>query len=787
MNNRTLEKLEYSKIIAQLADCTMSNLGRELAENLLPTTEEAEIRRRQQETQEARELLRVYPDLPWSGLKDPRQAVGRAKRGAVLAPEELLAVADSMRASRRLKRFFAELKEHYPLLQEYAANLASFKPVEDAIYRAILPGGEVADEASPRLAALRRQIRSHSVRVKEKLEQIIRSPEWQKMLQDPIVTQRGDRYVVPVKNEYRGQFPGLIHDQSGSGATLFIEPMAVVEINNDLKRLKAEEEEEIERILQELTARVVAEIDQLELAVEALAHLDFALAKGTLSQRWDGVGPKLNRDGYIYIKGGRHPLIKGRVVPVTIWLGRDFTTLIITGPNTGGKTVTLKTVGLFVILAQAGLHLPAELGTEIGLYQQIFCDIGDEQSIEQSLSTFSSHMTNIISILAEADRDSLVLLDELGAGTDPAEGAALAQAILEELHRRGAKTIATTHYSQLKTFAFSQPGIENASVEFDVNTLQPTYRLLIGQPGSSNALQIAARLGLAPELVERARSFMSKAETEMADLIQSLEASQRAAEAERQEAERLRRESERLRQEYAQLKEKLEAQRERILARAREEAWAEVKKARQEAENIVAELKARLAEAPSAQTLQAAYDARSRLRKLQADKAVTPTTPSVAAGGRPPRELEVGDRVKVLSLNQEGTVVGGIKPGVSAVVQVGALKMTVRWEDLRLRAGSDPEAGQVQGAGSLMSAKTAAIKRELDLRGMTVDEALYELEKYLDNALVAGLNQVYVIHGKGTGALRKAITQALKEHPRVKNYRHGAANEGGIGVTVVEL
>ncbi len=781
-----LKRLEYDKVIEMLVDCAGSMLGKEIAAQLNPSTDLETVKQRQEETKEAKEILRFYPDLPLGGIRDIRGILRKVEIGGILEPTELLEVADTVLASRRLKTFLLEAKGTYPVLKDLAASLGMFRQLEDQVARCIMGGGEVAGHASDKLASLRTQIKTNQNRVKDRLDHVLRSSEYQKMLQENIITMRGDRYVVPVKHEYRGQFAGIIHDQSASGATLYIEPIAVVEINNELRRLLVAEKQEIVRILAQLTNLVKANLEEIKETTQLLGQLDFIFAKAFLSQRMDAVEPRLNQWGNLNIIKGRHPLLKGDVVPVSIHLGKEFDILIITGPNTGGKTVTLKTVGLFSLMAQAGLQVPAEVGTELTVFSQVFSDIGDEQSIEQSLSTFSSHMTNIISILERADASSLVLMDELGSGTDPTEGAALAMAILDEFHSRGTKVIATTHYSELKTFAYRQERMENASVEFNIETLRPTYRLLIGQPGRSNAFEISARLGLPRTIVDHAKSHLSQEAVEVADLIENLEANQRAAEREKEEAYRLRDEVARLKKEYQGLKEELENKKARILEKANEEAYRIIREARHETDGVIKDLKEAMAAEGEKGKLLAMQEAREKLKLLHGKAAQRTENQAKNAPGQVPREVKLGQEVFIPKLNQKGHVTS--KPGENGEVQVqvGIMKINVALEDLRTVA-QETKAVEKTGAGRLMMNKSANIAKEIDLRGLTVDEATLEVEKYLDDAYLAGLPQVYLIHGKGTGTLREAIKDLLSKYPHVKSSRMGGHGEGGTGVTVVEL
>ncbi|ABO50166.1 DNA mismatch repair protein, MutS family [Desulforamulus reducens MI-1] len=779
---RTIKRLEFDKVLERLASHAQSELGKQRVEELKPSTNMEDIKRWQAETSEGRELLRLDPLAELAGWHDIRQALTRASRYAVLSAEELFAVGETLAASRQIKKFFSEKTDRYPLLSELAESLTNQAQLEKNILQAVLPGGEIADDASPELLQIRRGIQRSQNRIRERMENIIRSSDNQKYLQDPIITIRNDRYVVPVKQEYRNQIPGIVHDQSASGATLFVEPMAVVEANNEVRQLVAAEKQEIQRILGQLSQEVSGVHEDISIALETLGDLDFIMAKARYSLKLNAWSPKILAGPMIDIKKGRHPLLPGDAVPATISLGKAFKTLVITGPNTGGKTVTLKTVGLFSLMTQAGLHIPAEAGTEMGVFKQVFADIGDEQSIEQSLSTFSSHMTNLVRILDRAGEGSLVLMDELGAGTDPTEGAALARAILEELHQRGACTLATTHYSELKNYAYATPGVENASVEFDVETLRPTYRLLIGRPGRSNAFEISARLGLRREIIESARGFLTTEQVEVAELISRLEKTQQAAEKDRQEAALLRRESEQLKERYHALEQDLRAKKEAILVKAHEEASRMVRQARLEAEDTVKELRSRLAEESAKNREQAIHHARNKLQQVTSK--VAAKTPKRTADGEIPRQVKPGEEVFLPKYNQKAYVVG--VSGNNVQVQVGIMKMSVPMQELRTVKEVKVTSGQSK-VGQVLMDKAQHIGTSLDLRGMTADEAMLEIEKYLDDAFLAGLSSVTLVHGKGTGALRTSVQRELKNHPRVKTFRLGEAGEGGSGATVVTL
>ncbi|MBS4025007.1 MAG: endonuclease MutS2 [Clostridia bacterium] len=785
MNNKILSKLEFDKIINRLTRCCASNIGKELAEQLKPTAKLETVKIWLEQTSEAKEIWRTSPMIPLAGIKDIGPYLQQVKKGGILTASMLFEVGETMSTAQQLRQFVEKLNLKFQQVRNLGLGLVGVPRLIQEINRSILPEGEVADAASVELRQIRSGMRSKQGQVKDKLDSIIRSTTLQKYLQEPIVTIRNQRYVVPVKIEYKQQVPGILHDQSASGATLFIEPMAVVELNNDLRRLEVREEQEVQRILAALSALIEVHLVELEQNLDILAELDFIFAKGKLSQLMDGGAPELNDRQYIKIIQGRHPLITGKVVPVSIELGGEFTTLVITGPNTGGKTVTLKTVGLFVLMAQAGLHLPCDEGSSMGLFEQVFVDIGDEQSIEQSLSTFSSHMTNIVDITENLTAKSIVLLDELGAGTDPTEGAALAMAILDYLRRHGARTIATTHYSELKAYAYAHQEVENASVEFDSVTLSPTYKLLIGVPGRSNAFEISSRLGLRAEVIGKAKEFLTQEEVKVANLIKNLEQNQLIIQQERKEAELLRQEA--LHQlELAGKKEELIKNREQqILQEANEEAIRILAETKRTANELIKEIR-EAKNTAAVQQERLAMQAREKLTKEQ-DKRVT-------IRGDLAREMPVeslknvkpGDKVYLPKFNQKGEVLSAPSTGGEVQVQAGIIKLTVKVSDLRLLKEEKEDKGQVIH-GSLAKRKAEHISPEIDIRGYLVDEALHELEKYLDDALLTGLPWVRIIHGKGTGALRQAIQEFLRQLPYVRKYRLGGHEEGGTGVTVIEF
>lgn len=804
MDERSLRVLEYNKVRDMLENCVCCQLGRERAKALLPRTELAAIREMQNETSEARAALDAGKQIPLGGIRDIRSPVHRASMGAMLTCDELLDVLSTLSASRRLKKHLAGLGENYPILSDIAGGIDVPETLERAIEGTISDSGEVLDSASPALRSIRSRIRSLNNRVRDTLDSIIRSSQWGKILQDQVVSIRNGRFVVPVRAEMRSQASGIVHDQSGSGATLFIEPMAVVELNNEIRTAVAQEEAEVERILLELSGRVGAAGDRLDITLASLGRVDFIMARGKLSQQMDASTPELNAQGYTSLIGARHPLLRGDVVPIDPYLGRDFTTLVITGPNTGGKTVTLKTLGLLTLMAQAGLHIPAEPGSEVAVFDQVFADIGDEQSIEQSLSTFSSHLTHIVEILQQVDRGCLVLLDELGAGTDPQEGAGLAMAILEHLHRTGARTAATTHYSELKVFAHTTAGLSNASVEFDVQTLAPTFRLSIGVPGSSNAFAIAERLGLDGSILARARSLVGVGGQRMEAMISNLKQEHERASTARSDAESLRARYLSLKDKYEAQSNRLAAERAEVLHKAKAEAESVVAEARREAEAIIRRLRAAQAEQAAQMTRFTAADEeiRSARQDLEAVRELTrelmPTDDAQGmqdvreTDGQESAETRPGDEVEIIALGQRGRVLEMTGAG-EFVVGIGLMRVNVNRESLRkLRSSGGDDNRDRTGSGSsgvthMELERARTIQTELDLRGMRVDEALEAVDKYLDDAVLSGIPRARIVHGKGTGALREAVRDQLRQDRRVAAQRSGEAGEGGDGVTVVSF
>lgn len=787
MDSSVLTTLEFHKIRAMLAAATGSVLGREVAEGLAPVSDADDVQWRLDETQEAFDLLAAAAIVPLGGIRDIRDLLHRAERGASLEPPDFIAIASTLYAARRMKQFFAELANPAPRLEETAAAISIFRSLENAIEDTISEQGAVLDSASPELARIRREIRTTQSRVKEKLDHIIHSGEYQKLLQDAIVTIRGDRYVIPVKQEYRHAFPGIVHDQSASGATVFIEPMSVVNLNNDLKQFMAAEINEIERILRHLTAQVAAAAEPLLETCRALGQIDFAFAKARLALNMNAVRPLLNTAGYVNLRRARHPLIPAEVVvPIDVHVGKEFRVLVITGPNTGGKTVTLKTVGLFALMTQAGLFIPAASQSEMPVFANVYADIGDEQSIEQSLSTFSAHMTNLVRILGRVAADDLVLIDEIGAGTDPDEGAALAMSILEYLHRRGTRVIATTHYSELKTFAYARHGIENASVEFDIQTLRPTYRLQIGMPGSSKAFLISRRLGLDAAIVARAQELIDEDYAEFDKVLTALEEQKRLFADRQEEVRRLQRESEELRRSLAKEKEALADKKKQLIDKAQAEAERVLRLARAEAEAVIADLKARFASETMRERQQAIDGARRRLASgLSAVRALGDEDDAQEQGVPATADaLAPGAKVYVSTLGQKGTVIA--VAGDEVTVQMGIMKLNVPLASCRL-VETAPAQQESRGRSGVDLAKAQHASREVDIRGQTVEEAEAVLDKYIDDAILAGLGEIIVIHGKGTGALKKGVRAYLKAHRAVREIRIGEVGEGGDGVTVVKL
>ena len=785
MKERTLRVLEFNKILARLADFAVTDMGREKCLALTPLETLMQAQEALEETEEAQVILTYMGANPLMGFSDVRPSLKLAEKGASLSPRALLDIARSLTAARAARSALVTERENTPRVTGLASHLQTFRQLEEAITQAIISEEEISDHASPALADSRRHIRQANERVREKLNSMVHGGSFSKYLQEALVTVRDGRYVVPVKQEYRQFVPGLVHDQSSTGATLFIEPMAVVELGNDLKQWTAREREVIERILAELSAQVGAQSTLIETNIEVLSRLDFIFAKGQLSRDMSAVMPHMNDQGRIRLVRVRHPLIpRDQVVPCDLWLGQDFTTLIVTGPNTGGKTVTLKTVGLLTLMAQSGLHVPGELGTELSVFEQVYADIGDEQSIEQSLSTFSSHMTNIVEIMNSVTPRDLVLFDELGAGTDPTEGAALAQTILGTLLKRRVRTLATTHYSELKAYALSTPGVENASVEFDVSTLRPTYRLSIGVPGKSNAFEISRRLGLSEGIIEQARQLLSANDVRFEDVIAGAEYQRQIAQREREAAEQARSETIRLRNEAEALYREMEQKRQNAERKAKEEGRRIVENARREAEDVIQSLKRIKRE--GAQGHEAEINALRRRMQESLNglsEGLASPNPNLTP---PPKDLKPGDTVEIIHLGTRGTVLS--KPDGKGEVQLQAGVMKLKANITQLRLIQEKPIKKPKST-VMVHSQTASrtVRMECDVRGMALDEALLEVDQYLDAAVMAGMNEVSIVHGKGTGVLRTGIQRHLKTCPQVKAFRLGQYGEGETGVTIVEL
>lgn len=787
MESKTLNKLEFDKITARLAEYCGFAVSREQAQSLQPLSDAYAAGQLLAETSEAREILRLNPLFSLGGLWDIRSSLRQLEIGAILQPEELVQIASLCRAARLSKAFFSELKGSYPIIQSLGKSLTILRTIESAVDKAISPEMAINDHASDKLAQIRRKTRDKSERIKERLDSIIKNPNTVKFLQDPIVTIRENRYVVPVKQEYRGQIAGIAHDMSSSGATVFIEPLGVLELNNELAVLHREEEDEINAILRALSLVVAGFLGELQANLAILSRLDFIFAKGRLSNEMDAMAPKLNDDGSFRLVKARHPLIAASsVVPVDVQLERNISAMIITGPNTGGKTVTLKLVGLLTCMALAGLHIPADSGSEIGCYDAVFADIGDEQSIEQSLSTFSSHMKNIVAILDAADQRSLVLLDELGAGTDPTEGAALAMAILGHLQERGARVIATTHYSELKAFAYNTPGFINASMEFDVATLSPTYRLIMGEPGKSNAFEISRRLGLPEQIITAAEANLSSEDVAVTAMLANLEDARRELAAQQEKIEKAEVYA-RTKEDYLRRQEqKMEARQAEIIRKANLEAQRIIDDTRAKSKALFEEEQRKIAAKESAQRTWQEAQRKLKTWREQLEEEI----PEPVFEGRPPRRLHSGDYVYLPKFNQYGYVLAGPDSDGEVFVQVGVVKLKAKLDELREAQPPQqkPAAGRRRGnSGAIAVDKARSVEPVLDLHGLDTLEAEPILDKYLDDAFIAGLRTVEINHGRGTGALRKFVREYLKDHRLVKSYHTAANNEGGLGVTVVEL
>ena len=787
--DKSIRTLELPAVLNMLAEQTNSGESRERALATVPQTDVDDVKRLQDETDAARDMIGLKGSPAFSGIKPVVESLYRADHGGALNTRELLDIAGVLRCARRVRDYFNDDGKKSAIDYLFFA-LRGNHFLEERIFTAILEEDVIADNASPELADIRRHERVAASKGRQILQKIISSQSYSKVLQEAIITQRDGRFVVPVKAEFRGSLPGLVHDVSSSGATIFVEPMGVVQANNELKELEAKEKKEIERILRELSADAAGCHRDILSDYDMLVRLDLIFARGQLSYKMNGSRPEIRRNGSVYLRHARHPLLdSGKAVPITIELGQKFDTLVITGPNTGGKTVSLKTLGLLTLMAQCGLHIPADFGSAVSVFDRVLADIGDEQSIEQSLSTFSAHMVNIVKILDEADSHSLILFDELGAGTDPIEGAALAIAIIQHVRDRGGKIAATTHYAELKTFAMTTQGVENASCEFDVETLRPTYKLLIGIPGKSNAFAISQRLGLDPAVIETAKAQMDSESIRFEDVLTQLEEKRQRLEKDQTEAERLRTQREADAKRAHEFREQMERAKENARTRGEAEARRIIREARAQADAIFEELGRLRKEQEKAANWQAVNDARAAIRgqlnQAEEELHFEVEKEPLPAPSRPIRE---GDLVELGGTRKQAVVqaVNGEKLQLLA----GNMKLTVKASEVRLIEDAEAVAkkeAKKRAAATVRLAGARAAVNELDIRGLMTDEADLQVERFIDNAVVGKLNIVTIIHGKGTGALRKAVHQQLKRHPSVKSFRLGRYGEGEDGVTVVEL
>ena len=792
MNQKALETLEYKKIIAQLKREMGSAASAKLADELTPLTSEKIIKEELRSTTEAVDLIVRKGPLPTGGLYDIREALLLAKKGGSLTMRQLLEVQNVLGISSEVVAFMHD--DALPELKyigEMVDLIVEFTALEKEISRCILTEDEMADNASPKLKDIRRSIHQQNQAIKNKLSRIITSSSNKTYLQDAIVTMRDGRYVIPVKQEYRSFFPGMVHDQSKGGATLFIEPQGVVELNNKLRELEVEEQLEIARILAELSSRVAEHYREIRSNLELLTKLDFIMAKGKLSCKMHASEPKIDADGELRLISARHPLIEyKKAVPVDIRIGGDYRTLIITGPNTGGKTVSLKTAGLLVMMAQSGLHIPASHASTLPIFGEVFADIGDEQSIEQSLSTFSSHMKNIVSIIDKASYDSLVLVDELGAGTDPTEGAALAIAILERFYDSGALTMATTHYNELKKYALATSGVENAAMEFDVETLTPTYRLLIGVPGKSNAFEISKKLGLSESVIERASEHIKHGDMEFENVISSIEDDKRKAAADRLDAESMRAEIEERLKKLEEKEKAISEKRADIIAEAKREARELLRETKSAVKDVQKDLR-RLQKSGAHTNLNTGALEKSRREINEAEDLVSEkVVKQVNSEPVSADTLKIGDRVKLLTIGQNGTILSLPDEKGNLMINIGALKVKARLQDLMLiNEGKDrkPQAKSSSKYGSLLRSKSSSVSASINVMGKNLEDALADVEKYLDDVYMAGLDMVSIIHGRGGGILKDGIRQMLKRKKYVDSYGAASYNDGGEGVTIVRM
>lgn len=785
LNEKALRVLEYYKIKDIIKNFTQTSAGKDIIEDLKPYDNIYEVKEHLEETKEALMLLAKKGSPPFEGLYDVREGISRAEKGSSLMPGQLLKIANLLRCARRFKEYVnrREEEEAFRVIEDICEGLVPLKKLEDDILLAIVSEDEISDKASTTLYNIRRSLKDKNASIKDKVNSLIRSNS--KFLQDNLYTIRGERYVLPVKAEHKGSVPGLVHDQSSSGATLFIEPMSLVNLNNEIKELMLKEKAEIERILSELSSKVYDNIIVVKNNANIVWELDFIFAKAKFANQYNCTCPSVNDNAVIDLIEARHPLIDPKlVVPSSIYLGREFTSLVVTGPNTGGKTVTLKTVGLLQLMALSGIMIPARENSTVSFFKEVFADIGDEQSIEQSLSTFSSHMKNIVNIIHEADDKSLALFDELGAGTDPTEGAALAVSILENLRARGTRIVATTHYSELKGYALKTTNVENASVEFDVETLRPTYRLLIGVPGKSNAFEISKRLGLPEYIISAARENISTDTLKFEELIQSLQEKSIKAENDARISEGLKNEAAKLKEKYEEKLYNFQKTRDNAIINAQREAKRVVKEAKEEADTILKNMRELERLGYSSDARQKLEEERKRL-KARLENVEDSMSKANDEDGEALKDVREGQEVFLPSLNQKVIVLSKPDNKGEVQVQAGIMKISVKLKDLRLSKLTKDEKKEIKKREVSLNLK--AVSSSVDLRGMDSEEAIYTTDKYLDDAYRAGLHEVTIVHGKGTGILRQAINEMLRKHPHVKSYRLGAYGEGGTGVTMVEL
>lgn len=791
MNQKAHKALEYNKIIDQLTEKASSPMGKELCRRLSPSTDIEEIKRLQTQTKDALTRLFQKGSISFGSVKDVRGSLKRLEIGSTLGIAELLSICGLLENTNRVKAYLrSDRSDALPdSLDGMFQNLEPLTPLSAEIRRCIISEDEISDDASSALRQIRRSMKAVNDKIHTQLSSLVNGGA-RNYLQDAVITMRNGRYCIPVKAEYKGQVPGMIHDQSSTGSTLFIEPMAVVKLNNDIRELELQEQKEIEVILATLSEQTALSREEILTDLEILVQLDFIFARASLAMDMNATEPVFNKEGRIHLRKARHPLIdKKKAVPIDVRLGEDFDLLVVTGPNTGGKTVSLKTVGLLTMMGQSGLHIPAYDRSELSVFHEVYADIGDEQSIEQSLSTFSSHMTNVVSFLQKADRRSLVLFDELGAGTDPTEGAALAISILSHLHERGVRTMATTHYSELKVYALSTPGVENACCEFDVETLRPTYRLLIGVPGKSNAFAISSKLGLPDYIIQKAKEQINEKDESFEDMLSSLEQNRLTLEKEREEAARYRQEIENLKAQLESKQEKLDERKDRIIQKANEEAHAILREAKEYADQTMKAFhKFQKDHVDTAAMERERQSLRQRMSKaekgMSQNKEVKKPKKELTA-----KDLSLGDSVKVLSMNLTGTVSSRPDSKGYLFIQTGIIRSKVHISDLELIDEPVIKTASMQrtGAGKIRMSKSASISTEINLLGKTVDEAIAELDKYLDDAYLAHMKSVRIVHGKGTGALRKGVHNYLKRQKHVDSFRLGEFGEGDAGVTIVEF